>query len=109
MYPYKGKETSTYPFAVYTLITNNPDYTFDTNPIEVMQIQFSIYDNDVSPATALDAQEKLWDLYDDATLTVSGYGQLSMIRQSTTLRRGEVANPEIWASHTTYEIMIEKT
>ena len=108
LYPYKGDEDSTFPFAVFTLLAEDTDYTFLTN-IETFQIQFSLYDNKVSPVTVTDAQQKLWDLYDDATLTVSGYGQLSMIRGQTTLNRGEVSDPELWASHTVYEVMLQKS
>jgi hypothetical protein len=106
---YKAENAPSFPHAVFTLISDDPEYTFTGNNLEVALMQFSIYDNKAAIGTVQDAQQKLWDLFDDAVITMAGFTQLAFIRGQTLLKRGEVDRPEIWASHTVYEITFQKT
>ncbi|MCK5617730.1 hypothetical protein KAR91_88515 [Candidatus Pacearchaeota archaeon] len=106
---YKAKDDASSPHSVMTLISDGPEYTFTGNNLEVAQVQFSIYDNSAAPDTIMDTQQKLWDLFDDAIIAMTGFTELAFIRGQTLLRRGEVDRPEIWASHTVYEVTFQKT
>ena len=106
---YKSQDDATFPHSVMTLISDDTEYPFTGNNLEVALMQFSIYDNKAAPDTIMDAQQKLWDLFDDAIITMTGFTELAFIRGQTLLRRGEVDRPEIWASHTVYEVTFQKT
>lgn len=106
---YKSEDDPTFPHSVFTLISDDPEYIFTGNNLEIAQVQFSIYDNNAAVGRIQDAQQKLWDLFDDAIITMTGFTELAFIRGQTLLRRGEVDRPEIWASHTVYEVTFQKT
>lgn len=106
---YKSKDDASFPHSVMTLISDDPDYTFTGNNLEAALVQFSIYDNSAAPDTVMDAEQKLWDLFDDAVIAMTGFTELAFIRGQTLLRRGEADRPEIWASHTVYEVTFQKT
>ena len=108
MAAYKELSTATYPFCVYTIVTNIPSYTFNTETENTL-VQFSIFDKgsddeDVSPITVLDAQKKLWALYDDTILTVTGYTNILMERGNFLLLR-DPTNPEVWQAVTEYSVL----
>lgn len=104
-YPHQATQGATYPFAVYILITDNPEYTFNTE-MESAVIQIDIYDKAISAVTVLDAQKKLWALFDSTTLTISGYTHLLMERTGHRLTREE--DPDVWRSSTDYLIIAHK-
>ncbi len=104
-HPHIAPQNSTYPYSVYFLIVDAPEYTYNTE-MESLLIQFDIFDNDFSAVTVLDAQKKLWALFDLTTLTVAGYTHVIMKRQSHRLLRED--EPAIWHSITDYEILLYK-
>lgn len=95
----------TYPFSVYFLVVDEPIYTYNTE-MESSLIQFDIFDDSTSDVTILDAQKKLWALFDLTTLTVSGYTSVIMKRVSHRLIRED--EPAIWHSISDYEILMYK-
>lgn len=68
-----------YPYIVINTITNIPDDTFTEN-IEFIRIQFTIWDDEMD-AFATGGMKAIYEafraLYDDATLTVTGWTNFS--------------------------------
>lgn len=95
----------TYPYSVYFLVVDEPVYTYNTE-MESSLVQFDIFDNSNSAVTVLDAQTKLWALFDLTTLTVTGYTSVIMKRVAHRLIRED--EPALWHSSTDYEILLYK-
>jgi len=108
-YPYKVPnniaKNMTYPYSVYWEVTDAPEYTFNTE-MNNMLLQIDIFDNSSSSLTLLDAQQKLWTLFDDTTLTITGYNHLLMERNNHRLLLEE--EPRVWHSMTEYNILVQK-
>ena len=105
-YPgFADQERATFPYAVYFLVTDVSDWTFSED-IERLSMQISIFDDSNSPTTILTAYEYMKSLFDDATLSVSGYTHVYMHRQQTTMIRDDQMGT--WHSATEYEIEIRK-
>ncbi len=101
-----ASDTSTvYPFAVYQNIVDVPAWTYNTE-MNSMLLQIDIYDNSADELTVCDAQEKLWALFDEATLTITGWNHMIMLRVAHRLTREE--DPDVWRSSTDYEILTQK-
>jgi len=71
-------QSSTKPYAVFQLITNVTDYNF-TSTFDDAEIQIDIIDDNIS-SDILDHADKCMALFDDCTLTVTGYQFLRMER-----------------------------
>ncbi len=104
-FPHIAPQDTTYPYSVYFLVVDAPEYTYNTE-MESLLVQFDIFDDSFSAVTVLDAQKKLWALFDLTTLTVSGYTHMIMKRQSHRLLRED--EPAIWHSISDYEILLYK-
>jgi hypothetical protein len=100
------QERAVCPYAVYYLVTGVADWTFSEN-VEVFTVQISVYDDSNSVTTIKDVEAKLYALWDDAILSVSGYNFVRMHRQMT---QGPVRDRQMgtWALHVDYEIEIRK-
>ena len=68
----------TAPYAVFSLITNVADYNF-TSTFDEAEIQIDIIASNVS-SNILDYGDKCMALFDDCTLTVTGYQFIKMER-----------------------------
>lgn len=92
---------TTYPYGTYFIVSAVPEYTF-THTIEQPVIQFNIFDDDASDATLNDVEDKLTTLFDNCTLTVTGYSFISMIRRNTFHLRED----DVWQLSVEYQIRI---
>lgn len=99
------QESASYPYAVYYLITDTSDWTF-AEDIEVFTVQISVFDNSNSPGTILDIYEYLKALFDDATLTISGYDLIRMHRENMQLIRDDQFGT--WHLVVDYEIEVQR-
>ena len=73
----------TAPYAVFSLIINVADYNF-TSTFDEAEIQIDIIASNVS-SNILDYADKCMALFDDCTLTVTGYQFLRMQRDWNSL------------------------
>jgi hypothetical protein len=89
------------PYAVCTLISDTPGYTF-TDTHERVLIQFDLYAADHD--TANDLYEGLKDLFDDCDLTVAGYRFGKMERISAQ----RIKEPHYWRWIVEYIVTLEK-
>lgn len=105
MYPHEAADNATLPYIVYYLIDDINEYNF-SDDTQRLTVQFSIYSDSNSPGQALDIFEYLKALYDDASLSVTGFRTIRCQRGQMQLNRDEEF--ETWHCFTDYEIEIER-
>ena len=83
----KAKQNETMPYVVFTCISNDDYGLISSGKIEYHHIIFYIWTDDINPDTAstgLDALESaLFDLFDKAILTITGWTNTGMIWLNT--------------------------
>jgi len=105
LYFVEAKQNADMPFAVFHIIANDLDPYFADNPkIDTYLIQFSIFSDASGPTEAGNIFNYLNTLYDNCTLTVSGYDFVSMSREHSNLLRDP--ENEIWHYVVDYEIIL---
>lgn len=110
-YKHVAPSTATFPYIVYSLITDTTDNTF-AEEIEDCNFQFSILSAAVSSAEVEDLYISLKSVFDKCKLTVTGNTHLHTLRTHATLFQDEIANPNgsgwVWHYAVDYNIMIQK-
>lgn len=107
-YPHEAPQGATFPYCVYRLISDVPEYAFGgSKNISMFRMQFSLYSEKSSSTEVLDLYENLKTLFDGCRLTVTGYTFLSCIRELSILYRFPDTN--IWEHHTDYIIGLSTT
>jgi hypothetical protein len=76
-----------FPYAIYDLVSDDPDHYFDNDSIEEATIQISIYSNSPSAAAVGTIAVYCKSLFDDCALSISGYTFVSFIRSRESLLR----------------------
>lgn len=97
--------TAVFPYAVYSMITHIPDRDF-SHIREEFTFQISVFSQKKSPIEALTIGGYCTSLFDDCALTVTGYSQLYMVRESERIFRDDENN--VWQWIVDYELTIEK-
>lgn len=102
----EAPQESTYPYGVYHLISDVPEYVFDTSTvIENTLIQFNLYDDNSSATDINTAYSALITLYDWCSLTMStGYTSIYMQREFSFLTK----ESDIWNYMTQYRLVFQK-
>lgn len=101
LYYSEAPETPTYPYCVFFIPTEIPDWTFDLD-FEESLVQFDYY---AETATACDTGiEAIKALFDFSTLTISGQTFLRMHREMT-FRPDKVQPENIWEGNVRYAIL----
>lgn len=105
LHPNEAPQNSSYPYGVYSLISDVPSYVFnETGAIEEAVIQFDLYDDDNSAVDICTAYTAMCELYDYCDLSVTGYTNVFMKREYSFLERGE----ELWDYMIQYRVMFQK-
>lgn len=110
LYAYEAPQNPTYPYCVFEQISGLQDRDF-LDKLEDVLVQFTLVDSADSIATIADAETKMFALFDDATLTITGYTHITMDRQSNQLLKlndEDDDNITCWNSIVTYRILAEK-
>jgi len=81
-----------YPYAVFMLISDVPEYTF-SEQYESVQIQFSIFSNASGSTEIEDLYTNLKSLYDECSLSITSSALIWMRRQNATLMMEEHTTP----------------
>jgi hypothetical protein len=102
-----------YPYAVFYLISDTPSHvmegTFTDYKYEECLVQFSIYDDDTSQATIGGLYDTLTDLYDEASLSVSGYSTISFKREFSHAEKINLENESYWQYVVQYRGLFERS
>lgn len=105
LYPHEAPESATYPYGVYYLISDVPEYDFSDDR-ERVAVQFSLFSSTYSSVEIARLYEELKALFDRAELTVAGFRSLSFMRDAAQLIRDEENGT--WAYHVDYEALLER-
>ena len=83
MYPHEAPQGVTFPYGVYMLIGDSPDYYFDDEQLEDLTVQFMLFDKpgNSSSVNLMTYYGHLDALYNKCSLTVVGYTHLEMVRE----------------------------
>jgi len=103
---HEAKQGETLPYGVYYLIGDSPDSYFGAERTFSTIIQFSLFADDRSATNICTYFHNLTALYDECTLTVTGYTFLRMERTWAFLIRN--AEEGIWQYTTQYRVTLEK-
>lgn len=94
------------PYGIYQLISSVAEYdTNATKTIEDCLVQFSLFDDEQVKTNIYNAYADLVALYDECTLTVTGYGFIRMWRLGQRLIKDEDHN---WQFIIEYKILIQE-
>jgi len=103
LHPAEAPQGSVYPYGVYHLISDVPEYTFNET-IENAIIQFNLFDDDNSAKDINTAFTALTNLYDWATISIDGYTSIYMQRELSYLLR----ESDVWNYMIQYRLVFQK-
>ena len=109
LYAYESPQNPTYPYCVFEQISGVKDRDF-TDVQEDVLVRFKIVDNSNTVATVADAETKLFALFDEAILTISGYTNILMERQNNNLIKAGLEIDDaitFWNAISAYRILTE--
>lgn len=106
MYLGFAPQDTTSPYAVYNLINDASDYQF-IEQFEEVVIQFDIVSQSASAVECNTLFGYLISLYDNCSLTVSGYSHIRMDRLYSSLNY--YSEDGSWVYTVQYRILIQKT
>ncbi len=101
LYLHQARTGADLPYCIYYLINSAPDYNFNA-VTEDIEIQFSIFAD--SASEAMTQGDLLMALYDDCSLSVSGYEWVGMERLLTSLTKTN----DVYQYVITYQVLIHK-
>jgi len=107
LYFTEAPQDSTFPYCVFSMVSDVPDYYFGGEQFETYLVEFNIFDEDNSASDIGTLYENLKTLYDDCSITVVGYSNVIFEREHTNLFRDEENN--VWQYNVQYYVMLEKS
>ena len=103
LYNTQAPPDATFPYGVFTLVSDVPDWTFTEN-FENCLIQFSLFDDSSSSSDICDYFELLKTTFDFHDLVIGGYTIISFTREVANLIKVE----NVWHYTATYRIVFQK-
>lgn len=108
LYKVRAPEKATYPYAVFMVVSNAPDWTF-AESYENTIIQFSLFSATSGTTQIEDMYTHLKALYDDCTLTITGSTLVWMRRENAVLMVEDHTTPggliQVWHYAVDYHVM----
>lgn len=108
LYLSRAPQGATAPYCIYSMVSQVAGWTF-SEAEEMFRIQFSVWSQSASSVEAQDAMSAVQALFDDCTLSVTGYNHVYMQREFSTLLREDAADEIWWHALTDYNVMLEKS
>jgi hypothetical protein len=105
--PQNTDGTTLYPYMVYHLIVNVPDWDMGTVTYEEYVVQCDLVSKSKSVSELSTLIGYLEALIDNATLTITGYTHIKTFREMSTIEY--YPEDEVWVSNHRYRILIKKT
>jgi len=107
MYLNVAKQESTFPYCVYFSVTDNDELDF-SDEHEDFQMQFNIFSQNNSALEAGNLLESLKTMFDDCSLTVTGWDHLYFQRRLVTPLNDFNQVPPIQGYSVEYDVLLEK-
>ena len=104
----KAPQESTFPYIVFFDVSNVNDVDFSEEREDLM-VQFNIFSENNSPTESETMLTGLRTLFDDCSITVTGWSHLYMQRGNTYPNNDYAQDPPIHGFSVEYDILIEKT
>ena len=106
IYQGNAPQGATCPYCVFLLVSgvNDPQMS---EPIDNCLVQFSLFDANSSAGPVCDNYELLKDVFDDCTLTITGYKSLFVQRENQRLIP-EPEDPGYWHYMVEYRMLIQE-
>lgn len=104
LYNTEAPQDKPMPYGVFSLVSDVAENTLTEN-LENCLVQFSLFSELSSVSEVADAFEALKTLFDDCTLSVTGYATIYMQRESAQLLRQD----GIWHYVIEYRVLLEKS
>ena len=105
MYKERAPQDAAPPYIVYHIISDVPDWTFDTD-FERVRIQFNLYSDEESSSEVEDIYAALRSVYEWKELTVEDWSHVYMRRELARLSKDPEDDMWVWAVD--YEILVEQ-
>ena len=106
LYSYEAPQPTTYPYAVFFMVSDVPDWLFGAEVQENIPIQFNLFSDKNSGVEINDMYTHLKARFDNCALTVSGYRHIEFRRTFAQLLRD--AERAVWQYAVEYDVIIEK-
>jgi len=108
LYLYTAPQGTNFPFATYGFSDIDQDYSFSEENV-VAEVYFDIWtETGQSAANVLIGD--LFELFDNAVISVTGWRALHMIRSAPALPINEIdRDPPLYRWNAAYEIFLERT
>jgi hypothetical protein len=109
---YKGRApaNATYPYVVYSVVTDMPDVTF-TEDYEDVIIQFSLYSSASGTTEIENMYTYLKAVYDECELTITDETLICMKRDNAVFQAEDHTTPsgtaQVWAYYVDYSVYVE--
>lgn len=97
----QAPEDAVYPYGVFSLISDVPDWTFTENTENIL-IQFNLFSNTVDAIEVCALFTLLKTAFDFYDLTIANYETISMVRENSILTRVE----KVWQYNVTYRVLL---
>ena len=102
LYNTEADDEAISPYGTFSLASNVPEWTFDTN-FENCIIQFTLVSKDDTCDEILEAVEALKAAFDFYSLVIDGYTTVSLVRMVANLIRIE----GVWQYNISYRIVMQ--
>lgn len=107
LYHKRAPQGAAFPYCVFFLIDDVPQYWFADEEAEEALLQFSIFSDSNSATEVLNLYDYLKTLFDGCALTVSGYQHVSFDRDW--MRYVEDPQDTTWQCDVHYRVLIKKS
>ena len=107
LYNTQAPETTSFPYVVYSIVSDVPSWNFFKYFFETVRVQFDLFSSTEDDAEIQDVYTKLRSLYDWGTLIIIGDTFISMHRELTRLTRESEPQASYWHYTVDFEIMME--
>lgn len=105
MYPYEAPQNVTFPYCVYSMVSDMHEQDFSDDH-EYIDVQFSLFSEENSLEQVGTLYGYLKELFDNQTLTVSGYDHLTFTRGLSQLIKD--VEMGTWHYVVEYEVLLER-
>jgi len=107
MYHNIAPQQATFPYCVYFSVSDLDDLDFSDEQEDIL-LQFNVYSQNNSALEAGNLLESLKTMYDDCSLTVTGWRHLGFQRNTVYPNNDTAQVPPIQGYSVEYDVLLEK-